>query len=276
MANKKYYISDTHFGHKKIMHMSPRLKNYADDYKELEEMIIDNWNNKVEPGDLVYHLGDFMFYKTPEEAEELIKKLNGQIYLILGNHDSSSIFNHPRVRRLLANVTKNIIEVKDGNDRIILSHYPMWDWKGMWRDSLHFYGHVHHQNNLQLPNSLYVGIENIHIQPIDLEEAKYFMEIYRAYNYYKIRYVTDNISIINSKEKARLVWFFVVANNQKGFDLSNVHIQISQVEIQDGNEIKKLFPDKFDTRVIFNTNNNIMYPKNIFLDLENNIVTIYF
>ena len=56
----KYYTSDIHFGHNKIIDFEKRP------FKSIEEMdntIINNWNNKVKSTDEVYILGDFAFYK---------------------------------------------------------------------------------------------------------------------------------------------------------------------------------------------------------------------
>lgn len=79
----KYYTSDIHFGHNKIINFEKRP------FKSVEEMdntIINNWNNKIKPTDEVYILGDFTFYKG-EKTNEILRQLNGSKYLIIGNHD---------------------------------------------------------------------------------------------------------------------------------------------------------------------------------------------
>jgi len=50
------------------------------DYK-----LIENWNKKVPPSGLVFHLGDFAWggYETWKKVRE---QLNGDIILIKGNH----------------------------------------------------------------------------------------------------------------------------------------------------------------------------------------------
>ena len=53
--NKIFYISDLHFGHDNIIKYDNRpFKNT----KEMEEKIIENWNNTVDNDDTVYILGD--------------------------------------------------------------------------------------------------------------------------------------------------------------------------------------------------------------------------
>ena len=166
----KYYISDTHFGHKKLIQMSPSLQRYGQSYDILERNIIEAWNNKVKLGDLVYHLGDFMFYKDLDNALRLIDALNGQIYFILGNHDDSKIFYNNKLLKKVAKVTREATKIKDGDNTIILHHYPMWDWQSMWRGSYHFYGHIHEENRYPRPKSYYVGMESIGIAPLSFEE----------------------------------------------------------------------------------------------------------
>ena len=82
-----WIISDTHIGHKNILEFEPcrltqmRIDGYEAD--EHDQWIIDNWNATVGPEDTVLHLGDFAF----KHVAESIEKLNGDIIMIIGNHD---------------------------------------------------------------------------------------------------------------------------------------------------------------------------------------------
>jgi len=79
-------VSDTHFYHNKI------LTFHRSQYKSIEEMneaIIKKWNEKIKPNDKVIHLGDFAYGSDYEKIENIISRLNGNITLILGNHDTS-------------------------------------------------------------------------------------------------------------------------------------------------------------------------------------------
>ena len=55
-------------------------------YDEMEEVLVNNWNNVVTNEDHVYHLGDFCWGKT-DEWIRILKRLNGNIHIIKGNHD---------------------------------------------------------------------------------------------------------------------------------------------------------------------------------------------
>lgn len=129
-----YYISDMHFGHENII----RFDNRPFANTELmNEVLIHNWNERVTGEDTVYVIGDG-FFKQEEMSLGIIKRLNGHKHLIKGNHD--------RVRgrlRFYWESIKDYDEVKDGNHRVILSHYPMMFYNAQHYGSIMIYGHVH-------------------------------------------------------------------------------------------------------------------------------------
>ena len=70
-----YFISDTHFYHEKIIEYANRP------FKDIEEMnntLIDNWNNRVKHKEEVYNLGDFSFGNKGQTLDSL-EKLNEKI-----------------------------------------------------------------------------------------------------------------------------------------------------------------------------------------------------
>lgn len=83
--NKKFYISDLHFGHQKCIDFDKRpFKSFND----MNETMIQNWNSVVSKGDLVYVLGD-MFWDN-RLIPEIMPRLKGTKFLIKGNHDRIS------------------------------------------------------------------------------------------------------------------------------------------------------------------------------------------
>ena len=59
--NNVWLVSDTHFGHANacVFRNSDGTKMRPwDDVNEMDEVMVDNWNRVVKPGDRVYHLGD--------------------------------------------------------------------------------------------------------------------------------------------------------------------------------------------------------------------------
>ncbi|MFS0643854.1 hypothetical protein [Siminovitchia sp. 179-K 8D1 HS] len=51
-----YFISDTHFSHRKILDFENRLYSSVE---EMDECMIENWSSTITDNDIVYHLGDF-------------------------------------------------------------------------------------------------------------------------------------------------------------------------------------------------------------------------
>lgn len=78
-----WFTSDTHFNHSRIIELSSRP--FAD-AADMEETLVANWNARVQPTDLVYHLGDFAMHPR-DEIPRILARLNGQIVLVDGNHD---------------------------------------------------------------------------------------------------------------------------------------------------------------------------------------------
>ena len=82
-----FFTSDTHFYHGNIIRFCNRP------FKSVEmmnETIISNWNNTVGQDDIVFHLGDFCLGGSAE-WNKILDRLNGKIYLIMGNHDLKNI-----------------------------------------------------------------------------------------------------------------------------------------------------------------------------------------
>lgn len=55
MARNYWVTSDSHFGHENILRWGRSQFRNTD---EMDEHIIQKWNEVVLPGDYVYHLGD--------------------------------------------------------------------------------------------------------------------------------------------------------------------------------------------------------------------------
>ena len=82
-----WFTSDTHFYHENILRYCNRpFRGIA----EMNETLVRNWNEVVPPDGVVFHLGDFAF-GSPSQWNDILSRLNGQIYLILGNHDMKQI-----------------------------------------------------------------------------------------------------------------------------------------------------------------------------------------
>ena len=79
----RYYIADLHFFHD-ALNRQMDCRGFAN-AEEMNAYMLKKWNGKVRPEDEVVILGDLSWGKA-EETNELLKKLNGKLYLIQGNH----------------------------------------------------------------------------------------------------------------------------------------------------------------------------------------------
>lgn len=170
--NKQYITSDLHFGHKNIMKYCPKYRNF-NSVDEMNDALIKIWNSTVGPDDEIYHLGDFGFMGNQKLAE-ILDRLNGKIYFVLGNHDPKK------------NTSRKLLEdrgewVKDYHEfclktssesvKINMFHYPILEWNSKFRDAIHFHGHCHGNRGQSIQkNSLDVGFD-AHGKILTLSEA---------------------------------------------------------------------------------------------------------
>ena len=130
-----WLISDTHFGHAGVCRF---LRNDGvtklrpwDDPAEMDEFMIQAWNDKVKPNDKVYHLGDVVINR---KALPTLSRLNGDKVLIRGNHD---IFRDDEYRQYFREL--RAYHVMNG---MILSHIPLHE-SSMGRFGVNIHGHLH-------------------------------------------------------------------------------------------------------------------------------------
>ena len=132
-----YYISDLHFGHANVIRFDHRPFSGVE---EMEEILVMNWNAAVRPGDTVHILGDFCWGKS-DEWIRILRRLNGNKVLILGNHDLSQY--PPALRQHFADI-KDYKEIEDNGRRVIMSHYPIMFYKHSNNRKYYMLcGHVH-------------------------------------------------------------------------------------------------------------------------------------
>jgi len=163
-----YYISDLHFNHEKIIKSCDRpFKNV----EEMNKILIENWNNRVKESDYAYFLGDFSMAKNNKDIEyviELIKKLNGNITLIKGNHESRIIKNS-EFTELFDEITI-YKKINDNGRQVVLMHYPLEVWERSHYGSYHVHGHVHDKKLNYIENRFNACVEVNNYMPVTLDE----------------------------------------------------------------------------------------------------------
>lgn len=141
----RYYIADLHFFHA-AMNSKMDCRGFAD-VEQMNEYMIRKWNGKVRKNDEVVIIGDFS-WGSPEETAELLKRLNGRLYLIQGNHDRFLKNKEMDLRRFVW--VKPYEELQDNRRKVVLCHYPIMCYNGQYRldekgnpRTYMLYGHVH-------------------------------------------------------------------------------------------------------------------------------------
>lgn len=171
-----WFTSDTHFNHANI------IEHAARPFADLDDMtaaMIHRWNTVVNAGDIVYHLGDFALSWGKKHArviDDILSKLNGNKWLIAGNHDRDEVVKNPRWSKV---VHYHEIKVdRDGvhKQRIVMSHYPMRVWNQMHREAWMLHGHSH-GNLVDIGGkTMDVGVDCHGYRPISIDEVAVFME----------------------------------------------------------------------------------------------------
>lgn len=134
----RFVISDTHFGHTnswekfKLPDGSP-LRPFTSN-EEMDETMIERWNAKVKPNDVVYHLGDVVINR---KHLHLVKRLNGKKRLVRGNHDIFRDKDYYEVG------FESLYGVRVFTDQFILSHIPLHPDCVTGRFRVNVHGHLH-------------------------------------------------------------------------------------------------------------------------------------
>lgn len=163
-----YTIADTHFNHANIIKYCSRPFN---DVHHMNEALIANWNRVIGKDDAVIHVGDFGFGST-SDLKKIVKRLNGQLYIVWGNHDKKSRMQEVLPRgRILGNSYPNY----DSNgDYTLFTHKPPGALQPMYNaeTTVQIYGHLHNKPHALPQNGVCVSVELINYTPISLEAAR--------------------------------------------------------------------------------------------------------
>lgn len=176
-----FFTSDTHFNHQNIILYCNRP---FDTIEEMNEKLVQNWNERVPVDGIVFHCGDFALGGS-EAWNKILPRLNGQIHLILGNHD---------IKNFRQGYADNFASVQEqltvdvGKRRLILTHFPLLCYHGTWRteqNCWNVHGHVHlcknkYDNNgkdfermkLAFPTQYDVGVDLNDYTPMSFEELE--------------------------------------------------------------------------------------------------------
>ena len=114
-----------------------RFKNDVD---YMNETMVKEWNEIVDPFDKVFILGDVAFLPAAK-AVQYMNRLNGQKVLVRGNHDRK-ILNDPVFRSCFIEI-HDYLDINYNGTKVVMFHYPIAEWDQMHRGAVHFHGHLH-------------------------------------------------------------------------------------------------------------------------------------
>jgi calcineurin-like phosphoesterase family protein len=167
--SETFFISDLHFGHKKIIEFGKStgtVHRSGDTYQENMHNIITKWNSVVTKRDKVFVHGDVAF---SQEGYDALFELNGSKTLVRGNHDCK--FTTEEWLKVFDSV-EGIVRYKD----YWLTHAPIHPLELRGKKNIH--GHVHqysirntYTNELD-PNYLNVSCEALGETPISLTQIR--------------------------------------------------------------------------------------------------------
>ena len=169
--SKIFLTSDTHFGHDREFIWKARGFNSVE---EMNETIIQKWNDTVSAEDDVYILGDVILGDPSNIG--YVKRLSGKLHIVLGNHDTSKREEMYRNLPNVVEVAEVGIRLKYKKHHFVLTHYPMMtgnlEKESLKQMSLNLYGHTHQASNFynDMPFMYHVGVDSHDCYPVLLDD----------------------------------------------------------------------------------------------------------
>lgn len=201
-----FFTADQHFFHNNIIgYVSREIAGWGRLFADAEEMngvMTERWNERVEHKDTIYVLGDFALARG-EQVLKLFRQLHGAIKIVPGGHDLRWLkdvghYHHGLVHPGFVDGMGRKVEILpqlyhlkmgkgSGYPKIIaLSHYPMFTWEQSHHGSWHLHGHSHgglgkynrYQKIISTPpttledgHSMDVGVDTNEFYPFSIGEV---------------------------------------------------------------------------------------------------------
>ena len=177
----RWWSSDQHFGHENIIKYCARPFSGAD---EMNEAMVDRWNDAVADSDEVWILGDLVMGHLDMNLSAHVSRLKGRKLLVPGNHDACWA---PRGGRRItayldlggiARIVDTPKPVVLAGQKVQISHFPYQldpqydtkfmqyrpDDKGRWL----LHGHIHEKWR-QSGRQINVGVDAWNFAPVSDE-----------------------------------------------------------------------------------------------------------
>lgn len=174
------FTSDLHLGHSNVLDACNRP--FAS-IEEMNESLIERWNQKVSAKSEVYILGDFS-WRSQVDVRIYLDRMKGKKHLIVGNHDYKLVKKLDNPEKYFESVSHmQLINLE--NKLITLCHYPMIEWNRS-RYALEqenstswlIHGHIHNDREGMafkfikdnLPCALNAGVDINNFEPVTFQD----------------------------------------------------------------------------------------------------------
>lgn len=185
-----YFTADSHFSSKDNSVISRDFRPF-ESLDEMNNKIIEIWNNQAGKDDIIYHLGDFVNYNKLDmdytERLNLVKKINAKVVLILGNNEKRILENEfagnfDKFKKFLIScgfydVFQDRIEMKIKDKCFNLVHCPCDADK---TSVYNLFGHIHKCSFVK-KYGFNVGVDNHYFKLFSEEDI---VELYTRLKFY--------------------------------------------------------------------------------------------
>ena len=164
---KIYLSSDLHFNHNKPFIYEPRGFSSIE---EMNEGIIKNFNAILTWEDTLYLCGDQMLGMDMQAGLALLRRLNGNKYLVIGNHDTDNRIQAYRESGIFIEVQPQY-RIKYKGRSYLITHYPtLVENCGEFNNVINIHGHTHSANHLsEIPYCYNVNVDAWNCMPVELD-----------------------------------------------------------------------------------------------------------
>jgi calcineurin-like phosphoesterase family protein len=152
-----FFTADTHFGDHRTINIWRRPFGSV---AEMDALLIARWNAVVQPGDEVWHLGDFA--RRSADVPMLLDRLHGRKHLLRGNNDADATL----AAEGWASVG-DYAELEVDGHKLVMCHYPFRSWNGQHRGTINLHGHSHGRLK-PMPRQFDVGTDVHDFAPVTL------------------------------------------------------------------------------------------------------------
>jgi len=173
-----FFTADHHFYHQNIIKYCNRP---FESVEEMNNALINNWNESIRSMDDVYVIGDFIFGRAERQAERLtgiVRQVKGNIFLVKGSHDKLASYDPMTLgkdARRFHLFEDRILAITVDGQEIILCHYSMRVWPKSHFNTWHLFGHSHGKLK-PWGKSLDVGVDCWDYRPLSFPEVKGIMQ----------------------------------------------------------------------------------------------------